>query len=814
MLRNYLKASLRYLSRRKFYTLANLFGLSLGIATFLLISLYVLDELSFDQFHSKADRISRLWMSQVVDEENPKAEGNWTWASVPRPLGENLKKDFEEVEAIVRITNNPTPLIAYGENKFYGGTMLFVDTTFFSVFNFQLLKGDPAKALADPYSVLVTPDFARKIFGDEDPVGKIITYNSDEQLVITGIVEPAPSTSTIQYELISPFSFEERSPAPEDRKWNYSCQTFVLLRDKRDIDKLNAGFNDYFRSVHPGHNGRLFAGLTPLSDIHLREKIESDFMKTGGFQATIEYVYLLGGIAILVLVIACINYINLTTANAIRRGKDVGLRKTIGAAKNHILVQYLSESVILVVISFAISIAAVTLILPAFNSFTERQISVPVTEPWFIAFSLTTIAVVSFLAGFYPSFHISRLQPKLALDSGTSGRKDYLLRYGLIGFQYFISFFLLIATFVFKGQMDYLQESNLGFNRENVVVLEVGGKLKNDFSSLRNALLEHPDIKSVASASGIPSEGIWISASKEIEGLESSGGWAPILFQGYNIDPWFMETMEMELVEGRHFHDSKDDEETAVLVSETFARNAGWESQGNYESAVGKYIKLYDDKLLYVVGVVKDFHYRSLKETIEPVVLTFRASETKPSSYINGINYVVIRINDDNPRQSLGSIQNVWEANIPDYPFEYSFLDEDFDNMYRREEKLSSLVEVFTILAIAISLIGVLGMAMFTVERRMKEISIRKVLGATVTNIITMLSKDYVKLLAIAFVIAIPPVIYFINKGLEEFVYKIDIAWWYYAIPGLIVLVLTVLVVGLQSLGAALTNPAETLRSE
>ena len=804
MLTTYFKTTIRFLLKNRFYALINIFGLALGIATFLFIALWVIEEVSYDRFHAKADRIFRVNM-RFDSTQTPHP-------SISLPLAETLEGNFSEIQKIVRIRPDQKPLITKDQNKFYEKSLLFTDPSFFEVFDFELLKGNKATALADPYSVVITEAMATKYFGKEDPVNQVLLYKNDIQLKVTGIIQNPPTNSHIQFDFIAPLSLNEILMPKGMEKWYATAFTYLLLQNETVISSFEQKFTTFarqaYQSRYPNADQFLFS-LVPLSKIHLWSEDNHDLSPPG----SIWYVYLLDAIALLVLIIACINYINMATAQGARRAMEVGLRKTVGASGYQLFSQFMVEAFCLVSLSLLLSLAITSAFLPYFNELTDKSLTLPLTNPLFWIFIVCIVALVSFMSGSYPAIFLSRFLPVSIFHKTHTSQSGYETRRGLVIFQFFISYALIIATLVLKSQMHYLQTVHLGFEKENTLVLPVNGKITTQFSAFKNTLLDQPGVLDIATTSSIPGKAsLMIVFMQEIEGFGKDQE-RPDLYASL-IDQNFFSLLKVELIAGRFFSDSiQSDLTESVIINETAARQLGWYANDTL-TALGKYMKFGENEpRRYVIGVVKDFHFQTLKTEIGPTIF-WLVSPEKSEEQTKYVRFVPVKISGHDIPNTLQSLKKIWQQFIPDIPFEYSFMDEDFDRFYRKEEKMAATFTSFSIIAIGLSFLGIIGLTTFVTLQRTKEIGIRKILGASISSILLLLSKDYIKLILIAFIIAIPVANYFITEWLKEFAYRIEVQWWMFVMPGVLVLFIALLSVTSQTWKAAHTNPVESLRYE
>lgn len=801
MLKNYLKIAVRHLKQHKGYTSINVAGLAVGMACCMLIYLFVQDERQYDRFHENADRIYRVVNDrQVGDNITARA---WT----PPAMGPTLREEFPEVLEAVRFFALGKTLVERDEMQAFERNVVLADSSVFKVFSFQLTQGDPATALTAPHSLVLSRSMAQKYFGEEDPLGQTLTLSGDDVFTITGIFEDLPAQSHLQIDLMGSFS-TMRSFVSEERLSNWIWQQFynyVLLPEGYNPALLEAKLPDLLtRYADPETTPHGFtyqsSRLQPLTDIYLHSaNLEFD----NGPRGNITYVYSFSAIALFILLIACFNFMNLATARSMRRAKEVGLRKVIGAQRGQLIRQFLGESVLMALLALTLAILLVHLILPVFNAFTGKAIALNYAQN--IGFVLGLLAgclTVGLFAGSYPALFLSSFAPiKVLKGHGSSEGGLTVLRKGLVVAQFVISTMLIVGTGVVYQQFSYLQNKSLGFEAEQVVVLQLRGDMRRNQDAIKAELLQHPGVVSAAASWGVPGE--W-AAGDGIRLPNSDTQWSINMMLG---DHDFIDTYEMTLAAGRGFsRDFSTDAQEAFILNETAARSQGWSP----EEAVGQEL-LWDEwstgevREGHVIGVVRDFHFRSLHQTIEPLVLLMDA----PS-----LGLVSVRIRPENMEATLGHLQMVWETWAPARPFEYEFLDADLAEEYIAEQRLGTLASVFAGLAILIACLGLFGLAAFTAERRTKEIGVRKVLGASVPGVVVLLSKDFTRLVLVAFVVAVPLAYLSMQRWLEGFAYHVDIGIGVFLLAGGAVLGIAWLTVSYQSIKAAVVNPVKSLRYE
>ncbi|MBN1482275.1 ABC transporter permease [candidate division KSB1 bacterium] len=773
MFTNYLKIALRNLFKYRVYSFINIAGLALGMVCCILILLWVQDEISFDRFHEKKDRLYQL-VNQY--------DGQWSTTS-SWSLTTALTKDFPEIEKATRF-NNRTFLVKYQDHTYYE-TFAFVDPDFLDMFSFPLQKGDPATALNVTESVILTEKAAQKYFKDADPVGQIMRVNQNTNLTVTGVLKNIPQNSSFQFDMLAPVKNlgEERIST-----WYWETEGYVLLRENISLESLcgkMAGTTMNYDKRN--QNVTIVNSMRPVSRIHLHA------VQGAG---PILYVYIFSAVALIVLIVACINFINLFTAKATVRCKEVGMRKVVGAGRGHIMLQFFGETFLLSLFSLFFALLFSLILLPVFNTLADKQLSMIWNNPMLLIGSSLIILVTTLFAGSYPALLLSSFHPSRILKvSRSSGLKKSSIRWALVVFQFAVSMILLVLTITMNKQIKYIQNKNLGFNREQVISIPMNDDLRNQYELIKNQLLQYPDIMHVTSATSSPN---------------SIGNINPVYWQGRGPDQYeninyvsldwdYLETFEMEIVQGRGFSREFSTDPQNYIVNEAAVEFM------KMENPLGKLFSIWQNEG-QIIGVVKNFHSRSLHNEIAPLVLTFY--QFAPHSRL------FIKIKPENTKSTLQIIETTWRTNIPNYPFQYEFLDETFRRQYLNEEKIEKQFKYFSALAIFISCIGLFGLAAFLAQRRTKEIGVRKVVGASVLGIITLMLKDFVKWLLLAILVAIPVSWYSMNMWLKDFAYKTAITWWMFAFAGFIVLAIAILTVSWQAFRAASANPVEALRYE
>jgi putative ABC transport system permease protein len=796
MFSNYLKTALRSLWKSKAFSAINVIGLAVGLAACVLIMLYVWNELRYDRFHVAADRIVRVTMEYSLDGEVGKAPVTGT------KVAYSFSRDFPEVEKAAKVINNPT-VVKAGDKLFEEKNFYYADSTFFQIFSFGLLRGNPGKVLEAPDQVVLTEATARRYFGDADPVGKTLRINDRKDVTVTGVVANPPAYSQMKFDAVASFSTLEGNHRTI-QWWSANYTTYLLLRNPGAIRTLQAKIPGYMKrqAGETGMTGSNYVtfNLEPLTDVHLRSELP-------GFEpnADITYVYIFSVIALLILGIACVNYMNLATARATKRAREVGVRKVMGALKGQLFGQFIGESMILTGVAVGLSLALVPLLIPAFNRLADRQLVFnPIQNPGTLLVLLVLGLLVSLAAGSYPAAILARYQPVRVLKGNfTTSGSGVAVRKTLIVLQFVVSTFLIVATLAVQNQLNFIQTKKLGYDKEHVLVIPADGKIAAVFSTLKNELKSNPNVRHVTMAYDNP------TAIGGTYGLRT-----PQMPEGQNkmvnavpVEQDFVRTFGMQLVAGTDFTEAdvqeslKPEKEAnfAYILNESAVKELGWTPQ----QAIGRKVHLNVDGV--VRGVVRDFHFASMRKEIGPLVIFMEK--------LSGGDLMVKLSGNDVPG-TLGFIESKWKALAPHRPFSYQFLDDAFNSLYGAEQRIGRVFGVFAFLAIFLACLGLFGLAAFTTAQRTKEIGIRKVLGASVGSIVALLSKDFLRLVGIAFLLAAPLAWYAMHKWLEGFVYRVDLAWWLFALAGALAGGIALLTVSFQSIKAALTDPVDSLKSE
>ncbi len=803
MLKNYIKITYRNFVRQKVYSFLNVSGLVVGLTCFILIFIYIQDELSYDRFHVKSDRIYRVlehFESDGVGEHS---------ASLPFPTGPALVNDYPlYVEEAVRLFNFQSPTLALAnkadDKAFNESRIFFADSSFLDVFDFKLIKGDRATALDDPNAILITESMAEKYFGKEDPVGKILEFQGTQNLLVKGILEDAPLNAHFQYDFIVSFSSLKswyNGTYPGTWYWN-PCWTYILLKDEANPKQLEAQFPDFVEKYFPSFiKDDVVMELQPLHDIHLYSKLDYEIQAN----SDIKNIYIFGAIAFFVLIIAAINFINLSTAKATKRGKEVGIRKTLGSRKAQLITQFVFESILLTFVSVILAFAIVLMILPTFNVFVEKSIDINyLLTPGFILGAVALSLLVGLFSGFYPAFVLSSFKTVSVLKSGNLKPKGLNFRKVLVTTQFAISIFLIVGTLVAIDQFQLLQDKDIGFDQEHVMMVPViRSPMGQHYERFREQALESPYVVSMTAVEEI------IGAKHQVGNYRFEGMERSRPFPRFFVLHDFTETMDIEMAAGRDYsRDFSTDDSLAVVVNEALVKSMGW---GSPEEAVDKLFYYQNELRGKVVGVVKDYNFVSKHHPIGPIVLDLN---TNPGAFNLFIKYMAVKVDGRNVKKAISDLEKTWNTTIPGRPFDAFFLEDRLNDSYKSEQKLSKITIIFSILAILVACLGLFGLATFSIERRTKEIGIRKVLGIKTSEIMVLFSKEFIYLILIAFAISIPASYLLLERWLDEFAYRISLNAWPFIIAGVITLSVSLITILSHALKASYINPVKALKYE
>ncbi|HTI09358.1 MAG TPA: ABC transporter permease [Puia sp.] len=810
MLRNYWKIAFRNMAKYKFISFINLFGLTVGMTCCLLILTYILHEVSYDKYNSKADRIYRVTRSF----NNKEGIVSLHLGAVAPPFGPLLKNEFPDIQKVTRLLLMGTAPMHYQDKIFNEKDIFCADSNFLSVFDVTLLKGDPTTALNDPFCVVLTEQVAKKYFGEEDPMNKVIRLNNQSNFKVTGIFKPLPSNAHLHPEIMLSFNTLKDSTIYGEKNlqtnWgNNAFYTYLLFPKDYPVKNIQAQF-PYFldKYMHPAGTGSDYKAskytalyLQKLTDIHLTSHLDEEIEENGDKSRVLIF----GAIALFILLIACINYMNLSTARSALRAKEIGIRKVAGAQRNEIITQFLCESVMITYMAILLAVGLTWLTLPWLNAVTGQALTIQSIARWQVVLPLALAPlVVGILSGVYPALFMSSFQPAKVLKGlfKVSGN-SISFRKVLVVAQFSISIILIISTAIVFQQLHYMQEKSLGFSKEQVVTLQYDKGLDKTYEAFRNDLLQYSGIKDAARSSRIPGGRLLDEQGAETESGDSLRPVSSdIKYLAADYD--FVPTYSIPMAAGRNFSRGYARDSTSFLLNVAATQALGLHTP---QEAVGKNFK-YGDTKGKIVGVIDNFHFESLHQNILPIVLVMPGSD---GGYYGRIS---VKIGGNDIPAAISHLGKTWKKFLPETPFEYTFLDEQFGKLYQSEQRQGTLFTSFAIIAIFIACLGLLGLSAFAITQRIKEIGIRKVLGASVGGIVSLLSKDFLKLVAIAAVIAFPVAWFVMHKWLLDFAYRISIQWWVFLLAGFLASAVALITIGFQAIKAAVANPVKSLRSE
>lgn len=805
MFKNYLKIAWRNLLKKKAYSFINIFGLGLGMTCCFLIFMYIQDELSYDTYHEKGDRIYRLTHGNLPSEDQPEnaaANPFWVWNNAP--IGPAIKSYFPEIDKVVQFSGSSDILLTDGENSFQEEGVFFMDSTAFDVFSWKVIKGDTKNALTAPYSMVMTESTAKRYFGNEDPIGKTLKGSASPgrsnagDYTVTAVIEDIPSNSHFKFNMLLSLSTFRISIPEVFEYWGYAdFYTYFLVNENFNLTAFRQKIPDFLAARQD--NPRYTIRVEQMKDFYLRSDAERQPGETG----SLSNIYVFSVIGIFILVIAMINFMNLSTARSMERAKEVGIRKSVGADRRHLVYQFLSESIIIVFLAMIAAVFFVSLVIPLMKSITGKELELVKFINWQTVPALTVVLfVVGILAGSYPAFVLSGFRPVQILKGiSVANNSGVSLRKGLVVFQFSLSIILIAGTIIVYNQMNHLLDKDMGFDKEQMLVLDYNyDELVNRrSSSFKSEMEANAAIQSVAFSRSVPG-GYFPNAGTEIENSDGE-----MQMQGqaiFQVGIDFIDHFDMELVAGRSYsRDFPSDSTSALVINEATARQYGY---ANPADIIGKKFDQWG-RAGEVIGVVKDFNFISLHRNIEPLTLPFEAYASR---------FLTLKVKSDNMTKTISEIEDVWNILAPHRPFLYSFLDEDFNKQYHADFKFRKIFTVFSVLAILIASLGLFGLATYSAEIRTKEIGIRKVLGAEVSSIITLLSMDFIKLVFVAIVLAIPITWYTMNSWLDGFAYKTAIGWWVYVLAGLVAVMVALATISSQAIRTAMLNPVKSLKSE
>jgi putative ABC transport system permease protein len=795
MFKNYFKIALRNFRRDAWYSLLNILGLTIGISFSLFLIFYIRNELSYDRHHEKADRIFRI-NAFIQEPERPLMK----WANTQVPLAPQLKKDYPEVEEAVRFIGEGKTLYKRGGQRLYEEKIYYTDSNVFRMFSYPFIEGDPRTALVAPHSMVMTEAVAKKFFGrTRGVVGQSLQNATGDVFKITGVVKEPPKTSHILFNILL-----SASTLPKDfgNNWgSFGIYTYVLLNPHTSAavfeKKLQPMYAKYMASIFAQYKIKIRYGAQPITAIHLN----SDFSGEPEELGSMSYIYIFSAVALFMLLIACINYMNLTTARSARRAREIGIRKVAGSSQPQLVGQFLIESTLTAFFALLLSLGVIALLLPKFNNLSGKSISFSALfQPGTLVILLGVVLFVGIVGGSYPGFYLSKFKPIGVLKGALSkSSSNVTLRKVLVVVQFSISMIMLICTSVVYRQLNYLRTRDLGFNKEQVlsVAANTGSDIRGRIEAFKNEVRLSPSVLSVSTAQAVPGGNI----NFNLFSVETNKGFVDKGVDCYGVDEDYLSTLGMKLVKGRNFN-SLPDTLHSIVVNEKMVKEFGWD-----DNPLGKRVKFPGDTtgaFVEVVGVVKDFNQKSLYNPIAPLILFYR-----PNS-----NNLQIKLRAQNIPAAIGSIENIWKQTFPDLLFQYTFLDQDFDSQYAADQKRGKIFTAFSILTILITCLGLLGLIAFTTQQRQKEISIRKVMGAGVVQIVQLITKNFVWLVGISCLIAFPVAYLFMHKWLQVFSYNTGLSLLPFLLSAVVVLAVTMLTIIFHTTKAAVASPAKNLRTE
>ncbi|CAD5274407.1 MULTISPECIES: ABC transporter permease [unclassified Imperialibacter] len=808
MLKNYLKVAWRNMLRQKMYSAVKVGGFAVGIGACVLISLFIRDELSYDLQYPDNDRIYRV-IGEYYETGIPDRQ-----SFLQPPLAKALKEDFPEVEEAGRFLSSN--LFGAGSSEVrpagraqntYEKGFIFADPEFFQILGLPLIYGDPASVLTEPNTLLISKSKAEKYFPGENPLGKaiILNNNTGNPYKIDGVFEDFPKNSHLRYDFIRTLRGMEFGKGEQYFWGSNNYHTYIKIRAGSDASKLEGKLSDItdkyiLPALKAGGQpnaeeiaGRIGFKLQPVADIHLRSEGIKDRLSHGD----IRFVWIFGAVAAFILLLAAINFINLSTAKSANRAKEVGLRKTLGSQSSNLISQFLTESLLFSFFSFMIGVLLATVLLPYFNELSGKALTMPWADWQFIPLLLAAAVVVGLLAGIYPAFYLSAFKPAAVLKGSVSrGTRSSRLRGGLVIFQFATSIILIAGTFIIYRQMEFILNQKIGFDKEQVLLIQGSNSLGDNAATFKNELLRLPDVKSATVSDYLPVSGTKRNSNGFYEEGKTSEGEA-VYGQIWRVDPDYVRTMGMKMAEGRDFFDQMPSESQSVIINQTMAKQFG------FEEPLGERITN-GGGTWNVVGVLEDFHYESMKEEIQPLCLVLG----------NSPQTIAVKVTSSDMASTTKAVTALWDEFVPQQPIRYSFLDESYARMYDDLQRTGSVFTTFAILAVLVACLGLFGLSAFVVEQRGKEISIRKVLGAGLGSIFRLVSIDFLQLVVVAFIIATPISWYFMERWLEDYIYRIDITWDVFALAGLLSVAIALITISSESVKAAFINPVKKLRSE
>jgi putative ABC transport system permease protein len=812
MLKNYVKIAFRNLAKYKFISFINLFGLTVGLTCCLLILTYILHETSYDKYNTRADRIYRVTRSF----NNKEGIVSLHLSSVAPPFGPLMQSDFPDIQAMTRLLFTGTTPLRYEEKIFNEKNVAFADENFFRIFDVPLVRGNPANALSNPFSVMLTEEGAKKYFGNVDPMNKVIRMNNQYNFKVTGIFHPLPSNAHLHPEILLSFNTLKDTTIYGERNLmtnygNNSFFTYLLLPEHYPFHSLEAQFPAFVDRHMPANLGspgskqsqftRLF--LQRLTDIHLRSHLDDEIEENGD----VNRVYVFSAVALFILLIACINYMNLSTARSALRAKEIGIRKVAGAQRQEIITQFLSESVLISYLAILLAVGITWLALPWLNSATGLHLSMQslLKVPILVPIALTPL-LVGILSGVYPALFMSSFRPSKVLKGlFKAGSGSISFRKVLVVAQFAISIILIISTAIVFQQLHYMQNNSLGFNKDHIVTMRYDNGLDNTYESFRTQLLQNSQVREATRSSRIPSGRLLDAMGAQ---TQSGDSLAPVSanIKYLAVDHDFVKTYGIPLVAGRDFSRAYGTDTSSFLINVAATQALGLRTP---QEAVGKNFQ-YGNVKGRIIGILNDFNFESMHQAIVPIIMVMPPASQAGGSFGN----ISIKISGNDIAGTLAHIEKTWKQYLPVIPFEYAFIDEKFDRLYQSEQRQGTLFTSFAGIAIFIACLGLLGLSAFAISQRIKEIGVRKVLGASTGSLVQLMSVDFLKLVAISALIAFPIAWYAMHNWLRDFAYRIAIQWWVFLVAGILAATVALVTISFQAIRAALANPVKSLRSE
>jgi len=797
MIRNYLKIALRNIVRQKGHAFINIFGLAIGFTCALLIFAWVYDEVTYDRFHENLEQIYRVEQDQFYNGEA------YHVTVTPYPAGAGWKKEIPEIEESVRLAWVGNLLFQRGDHSFFENNIQAVDSSLFEVFTFPLKYGDPQTALKKPYSMVLSEELARKYFGDENPLGKVIRVDNQHEFTVTGVLEEIPQNSSIRFQVLIPYDFIRGTDFYRESWGSNSITTAVMLKEGADPGPVDRKLTDVVKSHvladddDPEEYQTRFM-LAPLKKMHLHS-----YFGFGHDPGAIKNVYIFSIIGVFILLIAAINYMNLSTARASKRAREIGLRKVTGAYRRHLIGQFYGESIITAIIAALLAVVFVNLLMGPFNQLAGKEIPLNfLASPVFMIGLAAITLLTGLIAGSYPALYLSRFSPIRVMKGELGISSKAWLRKTLVVVQFTLSVFLIVGTILIYKQLRFMQNQKLGYDKEHVVYIKMQGDIKNSYEVIRNAFKQNPEVEHVTAAAHLPSNigsnggGVeWEGKDPELRVLVSQG----IVEFGYT------QTLNIPMVQGRSFDqryatDRANDSTAAFLINEEMARIM------EKENPVGESFSFMGFQDGKIIGVMQDFHFHSMRNSIEPLALAI--------AYPQYLNFMLMRVKPGPVQQTVEKLEETWKGVMPEYPFNYHFLDAEYDRMYRAEARMGSLLKYFAVMAILIACLGLFGLASFMAENRTKEIGVRKAMGSSSQQIVLLLSKEFSLLVGIAILIAIPASWFYLHRWLQDYAYRTGLEWWIFALAAALAFMIALLTVSYQAIRAARANPSDSLRYE